>query len=323
MSSPDRPESDRRQVDRSEVDQSEVDQSETNRPELDPPDCDAQAVAEQSPEARQDAATEHEQTPALREAPSAETPRIRYLAAYAQIFNEQQQGVQNVLLLSVSQFIPFIGLMLLWGFAYEGVEALHRRPRWPQPDFDFSRFSEYLTRGLPPSLFVFILQAISPFLIFMLEIVALVLIAVAVTLLPTTYGGLIMSIVAPILLIGIASLALLATMLLRPMLLRAGLSQEIGQMFRLRWSRDFVARVWPELLLVTLFGYVTYVPLAFLGLCAVVVGILPAYIIWFLAAVHLDYQLYQLYLARGGEPVPLRPPPPRFAHLWNDALDRR
>jgi hypothetical protein len=226
------------------------------------------------------------------------------------------------LLLTVCQFIPFLGILLLWGFAYEGVEALHRRPRWPQPDFDFNRFGEYLQRGLSPGILVIVFQMMSPFFVFLLEMVAFALVFLFISLVPQPYLGITVSIVAPILVIAVLLMVLLLTMLLRPVLLRGGLSQDIGQMFRLGWSKDFVVRVWPELLLVTLFGYVTFFPLFALGLCAFFLGVVPAQIIWFLAGAHLDYQLYQLYLARGGEPVPLRPPPARFAHLWDDAPPR-
>jgi len=296
--------------------------SSPDRHQVDARTLPAETAQPPEPEARdagQTAPAGEAMEPASERPAAAEAPRIRYLHAYSQIFGPLQQGVQNVLLLTVCQFIPFIGILLLWGFAYEGVEALHRRPRWPQPDFDFNRFSEYLQRGLAPGILVIVFWMIWPFFLFLLEMVAFALVFLFISLVPQPYLGITVSIVAPILVIAVLLMVLLLTMLLRPVLLRGGLSQDIGQMFRLGWSKDFVARVWPELMLVTLFGYVTFFPLIALGFLALFFGVFPAQIISFLAGAHLDYQLYQLYLARGGEPVPLRPPPPRFAHLWNDA----
>jgi hypothetical protein len=73
--------------------------------------------------------------------------------------------------------------------------------------------------------------------------------------------------------------------------------------FDLAFVRDFLSRVWMEMLVTMLF-------LAGLGLCLMIITVVTCYIGLFFAAPvlmfswhHLQKQLYQLYLARGGAPV--------------------
>jgi hypothetical protein len=94
-----------------------------------------------------------------------------------------------------------------------------------------------------------------------------------------------------------------------PIILRAGLSQDFGKAFSLEFVRDFLGRVWQELLLSLLFFLITapFVMLAgFLLLC---IGIYPAAVVMQFAQFHIQYQLYELYLQRGGTPIPLKEQP--------------
>jgi hypothetical protein len=54
-----------------------------------------------------------------------------------------------------------------------------------------------------------------------------------------------------------------------------------------------------------LFLAVSSMVVMFLGMMAFCVGMYPAMAIVMLARAHAEYQLYELYLARGGEPIPL------------------
>jgi hypothetical protein len=92
-----------------------------------------------------------------------------------------------------------------------------------------------------------------------------------------------------------------------PMLLRAGLSQDFGQAFKFAWIKDFLTRMWMELLLTILFLMATGMVVAMLGMLACCIGIIPAAVIIMMASAHLVGQLYAIYLSRGGEPIPLKP----------------
>jgi uncharacterized membrane protein len=63
--------------------------------------------------------------------------------------------------------------------------------------------------------------------------------------------------------------------------------------------------VWRERLLSALFLLLTVFVLDIVGLLALCVGILFVGPIVALAIVHLTYQLYAVYLSRGGTPVPI------------------
>jgi hypothetical protein len=100
-----------------------------------------------------------------------------------------------------------------------------------------------------------------------------------------------------------------------PLMIRATITQDFKSAFDWGFLKDFLRRVWRELVGSMLF-------MLGVSLCLMVLAVVTCYIGAILAAPvavfgwhHLQKQLYQLYLARGGEPVPLSPklrdlPPP-------------
>jgi hypothetical protein len=95
--------------------------------------------------------------------------------------------------------------------------------------------------------------------------------------------------------------------LLTPLVLRASITQDFGQSFNFTFVKRFVTLVWKEILLSSLFQIVVSMVLVCLGALALCVGmyfaLVPVYFCW----MHLQKQLYRLYLSRGGEPVPASP----------------
>ena len=100
-------------------------------------------------------------------------------------------------------------------------------------------------------------------------------------------------------------LLLLSPLVIMPMSLRAGLMQEFGAAFDFGFVRDFIRRVWVDVLLGQVFLFTTYLVLLPLGLALCCVGIYPLMVLWLFAHTHLVFQLYELYLARGGQEIPL------------------
>jgi hypothetical protein len=76
--------------------------------------------------------------------------------------------------------------------------------------------------------------------------------------------------------------------------------------FSWKWVRDFIARMWREILLVTLFLMFSSWVVPFLGMLDCIVGLYPAAALAQFAQGHLWFQLYKLYLQRGGTPIPPR-----------------
>jgi hypothetical protein len=101
-------------------------------------------------------------------------------------------------------------------------------------------------------------------------------------------------------------LSILMILVTTPLTIRAGLTQEFGASFDFVWVKDFIRKVWLETLIAQLFLSVVAIVLMFLGLLALGFGVFPALAVVMLVQGHLYLQLYQLYLARGGQKIPLK-----------------
>jgi hypothetical protein len=96
-------------------------------------------------------------------------------------------------------------------------------------------------------------------------------------------------------------------MLMVPPMLRAGLAQDFAEGFNFGWVLDFLKRTWMEMILGLLFLMFSAAVLGVLGLLACYIGLFFVMPVVFLAQAHLNYQLYVLYLSRGGTPIPEKP----------------
>lgn len=116
----------------------------------------------------------------------------------------------------------------------------------------------------------------------------------------SAFGGL--------LLFMLAALPFQAVMM--PITLRAALSQDLGAAFNIAWVKEFLRLTWKELLLGGLVLMLGGMALAFVGTLLLCIGVLPAMVIVLYAATHFQWQLYEIFLDRGGTPVPLKEPKP-------------
>jgi hypothetical protein len=197
-----------------------------------------------------------------------------------------------MLILSVCQLIPIVGPMVMWGYVFEVIEARHRHGAQEYPPFDFDRLGVYLTRGVWP--FLILLVVVAACLLVALPILFLSMIP-AVTGNPSSQPSQFAFVIG---IIAFMVLMFAVQILMAPLLLRAGLSQDFASAFSLPYLKDFLSRVGMELVLSFLFLLITAPFIAALGILALCIGIY--------AAIHLYYQLYELYLARGGTPIPLK-----------------
>jgi hypothetical protein len=223
----------------------------------------------------------------------SEGERIDYLRAYRYIF-ENPRWVTNVLLFAVCCLIPVVGGIAALGYGYDVLASLIRRRRRTYPDFEFGRFGDYLGRGIWPFLMQLLLEV--PILI-----VLQVLVFILVFTMPRVFFSL-----GPVPNIVYALVLAALGFLLMPLCLRAGVSRSLDLGGSFGFARDFFGRVGLQALLVYLFLMVTGSAVLFLGIILCCVGMLPAFAILTLAQMQLASQLYQVYLARGGEPIPVR-----------------
>jgi hypothetical protein len=215
-----------------------------------------------------------------------------YMRMITYVF-ENPNWFMTLLLGGLCSIIPVIGPIVLQGYRYETVIVLLGAGGGGYRDFDFNRFGDYLMRGLWPFLVTFACSfALVPFYI------AIVLAAIA--------GGEKAGWVIGLFQMAMAIIMPAAMFVLQPMLLRSALTMDFMQAFQLEWVKDFISRVWAELLLGVLFLGVVSMVLIPVGLLACCVGVLLVAPVVALVQANLLFQVYSLYLSRGGTPIPIK-----------------
>lgn len=224
-----------------------------------------------------------------------------------QFIFESPKWLSNVLFMAVCQFIPVVGPLVVMGYQFEVAESLmYRNRRDGYCEFDFNKFVEYLTRGLWPFLVTLIASVV---LMVPLMIVWLVMMATIMAAHEAgPEAGILIGAVIVFLGILVVVLSLGFHVMLIPMQLRAGYSQDLGQAFNFGFAMDFMRVMWKETLLAMIFLAICSIPLMLVGILFCFVGVYFTMSMVLLAQAHLiDFQLYSIYLSRGGEPIPLKP----------------
>ena len=227
---------------------------------------------------------------------------LRYGEMYSHVF-ENPNWLANVLLAGVCLLIPIVGPIVVLGYRCEVIDHWNKYSQATYPNFDFGRFSLYLSRGIWPFLVLFI----GGFLAVPL-VIATYAIGFLVFILATSFGpegalvGTILSFL--VLFLGIILSMMLIGLVLVPMELKAGMQSDFAAGFDLTFIKGFIALVWKETLVGFLFLYLANFALGLVGLLMFCVGIYFAIAIGVMAQTHFQHQLYLLYLRRGGTPVP-------------------
>jgi len=236
---------------------------------------------------------------------------MNYTAAFKYIF-DKPKWITNVLLGGVCHLIPVVGPIVFQGYQCEVIDARitpmgdgtlaptepgapvnYQVPPAAYPDFDFSRFGEYLMRGLWPFLAVLVMMVPMVFMIFAVQISIFAAIALKV------HG-----VVAALLILCGVVLYLLITLLvpmaMTPVVLRAMLMRSFAAAFNFPFARDFFFRMFWRLLLNVIVTNIVMIPLMIGGLLLCLVGIYPAAAILGLFYADVLAQTYRDYLLRGG-----------------------
>jgi hypothetical protein len=231
---------------------------------------------------------------------------MNYTASVSDFF-KSPKWMMNMLLAGVCIFIPFIGQIVVKGWLITGFWGRDEERPETFPDFDFGHFAKYLERGLWP----FLVTLVSSLVLGMVFAVFMVPFGLMTSLLSGgSHGhenGCLGAFIAMFMFVFYIVMIVAIVFLLTPLVLRASITQDFGQSFNFPFVKRFVSLVWKEILLSSLFQIVASMALLCVGALAVCVGIyfalVPAYFCW----MHLQKQLYRLYLSRGGEPVPPSP----------------
>jgi hypothetical protein len=239
--------------------------------------------------------------------PGSPPGKLEYVRAWTFAFDSPQWAM-NLLFGVIAMFIPAIGPMILNGYQFEVVERLHRSGGRSYPDFDFGRFADYLVRGL----WVFLVTLVASIIVmpFMFVIVGgstAVMIAAASSG-SEEVAAVVFAIGLPLMMLLIVLVSAPLGLLMVPVVIRAGLMQDFGGAFNFDWIKSFISKTWKEVLLGTLFLAATGMLAGVAGMAIFCVGVYPATVLAFLAQAYMNYQYYELFLQRGGEPVPLKDP---------------
>jgi hypothetical protein len=234
---------------------------------------------------------------------------MKYLEAYKFPFRSPK-WLQNALCCLVAALVPIAGVMVLFGYQFEIVEALHLRGKEDDyPDFDTNRLGKYLLRGAWPFLVALIVGlpigfiGVIPFLVCYFGF-----------LISVSPGGgsgnspwtavwavlLVLSFLFQLLIQVVAQVVII------PMILRAGLMQDFGAGFNMPFIKDYLHRMWKPTLLTELFLIFSALGLQLVGMLVFCVGWLFVIPIVQLARAYFLWELYEEYLRRGGTEVALQ-----------------
>ena len=234
-------------------------------------------------------------------------------------FFKSPKWLNNLLLGGVSMLIPIVGPIALMGWHVTGFWSRQNVSDFTTyPPFDFANFGKYLERGVWPFLVMMVLPVVMmPFMmILMFTLIVPAMIAggqepghvhpVAQGMGIMLFGG-----------VGLLFMAVnvLIMFLYRPLLIGSSITQDFVSAFNWRRLKAFISLTWMEMLVCVLFMWVVGFMLAIGGVLVLIVGMYFTLSIMQFVNAHLDWQLYNLYLVRGGEPIPHSPklqdgPPP-------------
>ena len=229
---------------------------------------------------------------------------MNYTAAVTDFF-KSPKWVTNLLLAGVCVFIPFIGAIVIMGWIIGGLWGRDDDRPETFPDFDFGKFGKYLERGLWP----FLVKLASGIVVGM--VLAVILVPAALISGMITHGandnGCVGAIMALFMFCVYLVVIVALLFLIMPLTLRATLTQDFAQSFNFQWVKKFATMMWKEILFAALFQVAASLLLVGVGALAICIGMYFALVIVYFCWLHLNKQLYQLYLSRGGEPIPVSP----------------
>jgi hypothetical protein len=231
--------------------------------------------------------------------------QLEYIRSYNFLF-ENPNWMMNLLWMFLCQLagqaIPLLPAMVMYGYQFEVLDSLLASRGSRHVDFDPNKLGDYLGRGVWPVIVLLIFALASS--MFFGIIVFVFMFGGAAAAEAGGEAGIVIFIGALliVMLVGIV-LASVVSIFSTPMILRAGMTQQMGEAFNFAWVNDFVRKMWLETILSTLF--VTCSVLGLLLVTCFLAGIILGPVLPFVS-MHLMYQLYAIYLGRGGMPIPAK-----------------
>jgi hypothetical protein len=229
---------------------------------------------------------------------------MNYNASVSDFF-KSPQWKNNLLFGAVCVLIPMIGMLVLGGWH---VTCLWARGSSEDPakapPFDFQFFVKYLERGLWP----FLVSLVASLVLLPVMMVIMFSIFFLSGVFQPQQGqppdGKFFILFSGFFIVQMF-LQLVYQICITPLMIRATITQDFKSAFNFSFAKDFISRMWKEIVtsMIFMFG---------LSICMMIVTVVTCYIGLFFAMPlmifswhHLQKQLYQLYLTRGGNAIPL------------------
>lgn len=241
--------------------------------------------------------------------PEVRRDALEYMEMVTFVF-QNPNWMMNVLFVAICNFIPVIGPIVILGYQFDVVESLIRSPGATYPDFNFNLFVEYLKRGVWPFLVALVLGMLASVVmmgVFFGGMAAIAASAGPPGAAPANAG------IPLVVLFGLFgsffAIGVGLQLILLPFQLRAGLIQDFATAFDVNWAWKFVATIWIPGLLGMLWLFVIGMAAGIVGMAMLCVGIYFTIAIVYLVQAHFMYQLYEIFLTRGGAPINWQPIP--------------
>ncbi len=217
----------------------------------------------------------------------------------------------NAFLAGICMFIPVVGSLVLVGYTFECAEVLNRTRGAFYPKFEFNRFSDYLIRGVGPFL-VQMLLGLVQIPIFIVCYVGMIAGFLGASTAGEGNEGAAVAVVISVMLgliLFIFIVSILLYFLYLPLALRGGMANDIGQSFQFGWAMKFCKLMWKEMLLAWLLQIGASMVISLIAVVTCYIGLIPGITYMLLIQAWLCFQLYRVFLFRGGEAIPFKPLP--------------
>lgn len=231
---------------------------------------------------------------------------MNYTASVSDFF-KSPKWMMNMLLGGLCTLIPVVGPIVTKGWLITGFWGREEERFETFPDFDFNQFGKYLERGLWP----FLVTLVSSLVLSMV----LSFCTVPIMMLPSLFlsghnseaGGCAAAVMVMMMVAFYLVMAVAIMFVLTPLTLKASITQDFASAFDFTFAKRLISLTWKEMAIGSLFLAVSSVVLVCLGMLVFCIGVYFAIVVVYFSWMHLHKQLYQLYLSRGGEPIPLSP----------------
>lgn len=226
---------------------------------------------------------------------------VDYIESVSGVFSNPNWFI-NTLVAGVAvllaAIIPVVGALFAWGYIGEiiGARAYGRTNSYP--DFDLNRLGDYVMRGLWMSLAAFAGSiCIAPVMLLAWGLMAALM---------ATQNEALIAVGFAIYFVAIIGANVAIFFVTCPLVIRAGMLNDLMSAFDFKWIMDFIKKMWLELILGGIVLYFFAMFFMLVGCMALCVGYIPAAgAVAIMGALFLT-QLYQVYVFRGGEALPYK-----------------